>query len=707
VSKIGDEAPQSVGPSSRALDRLLCPRSIAVVGASESGLGGVIFANLQKDFEGTLYAVNPRRSVVNGVATYATVDDLPEATDLAIIVVASPLVADVAESAAAKGVGGALVVSAGFAEAGPEGKAAQDRLTALGRNGFPVLGPNCNGFMNAHMKVMANFIVPPDRPRPKPGPVAIVSQSGGFGGYLFIKAAESGLDVGWYVTSGNESDVNVSNVLTYLVERPEVQVLLTFHEAVRSPDDFVAAAHRATELGKSIVSLKAGFSEQGSRAALSHTASIVGSGAVYDAVCEQHGIVRARSIDELMDYGLVLQNGRRMAGNRIGILTVSGGSGVVMADAADETGLEVPEFPPDARAELDLFMPVPNYGTTANPVDTTGMFDQQNYGPLLAGIDRVSCVDATVPLLYGGGNAESIRDVFVATEKPMVAAVTSPEPLFSEAGLPSFPDPVRAIRALGVLNQRSRAFEEPAWPQGPATDYDRVDQARSLLRPLADVPFLLEDDAKKLFAMYRIPVSDERRVASASEAVSVAQRIGMPVALKILSYALPHKSDAGGLILGLRTDEDVRAAYEELVESATGRSVPVPVEGILVQKMLPADIEIALGIERDPSFGPIVAIALGGTLIELGPAPLLLHAPFTEDYAIERMKRLGNGKLVGFGRGLSLAQARTIARAAVSLGVMAIELPELMSADINPIRVSSTTIAAVDGLVSIAKLGQG
>ena len=300
--------------SQAGVDRLFAPRSVAVVGASETGLGALTFSNLRRDFPGNLYPVNPRRTDVFGVPAFPTVDDLPEAVDMAVLLVPAAQVPGIAEQCAARGIGGALVLAAGFAEAGLPGRAAQDRLTALAREwAFPIIGPNCNGFMNGHEKVAATFAIPPDIERPEPGPVAVVSQSGGFGAYIMLKAVAGGLHVGWYLSTGNEADMNVARSIRYLIERPEVRVVLAFFEAVRSPEMFIEMAARAAELGKPIVAVKAGYTSEGKRAALSHTASIAGSGEVYDAVCRQYGLVQATSVEEMVDFGLALQGGRRMA----------------------------------------------------------------------------------------------------------------------------------------------------------------------------------------------------------------------------------------------------------------------------------------------------------------------------------------------------------------------------------------------------------
>src|SRR6266568_19843 len=268
--------------SQAGVERLFSPQSVAVVGASEASLGSYVFQNLHRDFPGRLYPVNPKRAEVHGVKAYPGVDDLPEAVDMAVILTPAVTVPDIIERSAQRGIGGAVVLAAGFAEAGAEGTTAQQQMT--------------------------------DMDRPKMGPVAVVSQSGGFGSYILLKAITAGVHVSWYLSTGNECDMNVSRSLRYLIEQPEVGVVLTFFEAVRSPEVFVEVAARAAELGKPVVAVKAGYTAEGSRAALSHTASIAGSGEVYDAICRQYGLIQASSVEQMIDFGLALQTGRTMTG---------------------------------------------------------------------------------------------------------------------------------------------------------------------------------------------------------------------------------------------------------------------------------------------------------------------------------------------------------------------------------------------------------
>src|SRR6266566_5345444 len=440
--ELGSQADEHASPadeqaSQAGVERLFSPQSVAVVGASEASLGSYVFQNLHRDFPGRLYPVNPKRAEVHGVTAYPTVDDLPEPVDMAVILTPAVTVPDIIEASAQRGIGGAVVLAAGFAEAGAEGKAAQQRMTDVARaHAFPIVGPNCNGFYNDRAKM---------------GPVAVVSQSGGFGSYILLKAITAGVRVSWYLSTGNESDMNVSRSLRYLIEQPEVGVVLTFFEAVRSPEVFVEVAARAAELGKPVVAVKAGYTSEGARAALSHTASIAGSGEVYNAICQQYGLIQASSVEQMIDFGLALQTGRRMAGNRLGVMTQSGGSGALMADVAETVGLTVPVLPDADRQYLQSLLP--SFGSAANPVDTTGNFNMDNFDAVYGGLAASDGVDAVLPLIWyvSERETEATKKVYAATDKPLVVATTLSAPDISEAGIPVYTDPARAVRAIGAV----------------------------------------------------------------------------------------------------------------------------------------------------------------------------------------------------------------------------------------------------------------
>ena len=422
----GDQSTRS------AIDRLLSPQSIVMIGASNkvANIGGHVFANLVRAFDGPVTPVTPRDETVQGVAAYKSVLDLPDPVDLAVVAVP------------ARHVPGAL---ARVRRSGGRWRRRHHRRVRRGRRGrhrpaepdhrrggpyrLRVIGPNCMGFMNLWGGVMANFALPPTVPLPPPGPVALVSQSGGFGSYITTKAMLAGLKLGWFVSTGNESDVNIAAVLRYLVDRDETKVLMVFAETLRDPDVFIDAASRAAEMDKPIVLLKAGRSDAAAKAAMSHTASIVGSADVLDAVCRQYGVFVVSTMEEMLDLGTIFQDGRRVASRGVGIMTSSGGAGVLLADAASAQGLEVPEIPADEQEAMMALMPEPFYGSLTNPVDTTAQVVAmpESFAKVLHAVGESRVVDMVAPVIWAvpGPQTDSVIDFYRGTDKPVALTSTA------------------------------------------------------------------------------------------------------------------------------------------------------------------------------------------------------------------------------------------------------------------------------------------
>ena len=687
------------------LDRALSPRSIVMVGASNNpaSIGGQVFANLARAFGGPLHPVHPRDPEVQGRAALPSVSDLPEAVDLAVVVVPAPAVPGVIDECAAKGIGGALVITSGFAEAGAEGAALQERMSATSRSsGVRVVGPNCIGFMNLFGGVMANFALPPTQPLPTAGPVALVSQSGGFGSYITNKALLAGLRLGWFVSTGNECDVNIAGVMRYLVDRDETQVLMVFSETLRDPELFIETAARAAELDKPIVLLKAGRSDAAAKAAMSHTASIVGSARVFDAVARQYGVFVVETMEEMLDLGMIFQDGRRVRGRRVGILTSSGGAGVLLADACTEAGLVVPELPSTEQDAMREFMPAPFYGSTTNPVDTTAQVVNSPgaFHKVLFSVGESSVVDMVVAVTWAvpGPATDALVEYYQSTDKPLAVTSTAWLDEFQRAGVPTYTDPQRAANALGAVAVQSLRAGGPPVPTSRVPDRGRIDRVRPGLVVPPGRRTLLESASKEVLAAYGVPVTREEVVASPDEAVRAAERIGGPVALKVMSYDLPHKTEVGAVRLGVPADRVARE-YSEMLAEVARRSPGAVVEGVLVQEMVPARIELTLGVQRDPVFGPIVAVGLGGILIEILSEAALLRPPFGADEARGALGRLLGGRLVTGGRGLGPEEQEELARAMVGLGQLALELDAVEEVDVNPVRVADGSVRAADALI--------
>lgn len=690
-----------------SLTRLLQPKSIAIIGASNRmpGIGGYVTANIVRAFKGPVYPVNPRETEIQGVKAWARVEDLPRDIDLAMIVVPAEAVPAVLEACAAQGVGGVVIITSGFAEVGEAGAELQARVAAIvARTDIRVAGPNCIGFMNLADGVMANFVLDPTDAIPAGGPVALVSQSGGFGGYMVRKALTAGLNVGWFVSTGNEVDVNISAVLRELVERDEVRVLLAFSETLRDPDLFIETALRAQELDKPFVVLKAGRSQAAARAAQAHTGSMVGSAQAFDAVCRQYGVFSVATLEEMLDLGLIFQGGRRARGRRVGIITGSGGAGVMLTDACVLEGMSVPELPAAEQAQLLALMPQPFMGSVANPVDVTAqaLANPGTLEAVLHGVPASDAVDMVAPVIIGNPtHPEMYIRAHRGTDKPVAYVSTLLPTSLLDAGVPAYTDPRRAAHALAANATFSLRKKRTQRVEMMAPDTVRVTRARAILSAPRDGDALLESQSKQLLALYGAPVTRETLCHSADEAVAAAAQLGGKVALKVASWALPHKSDVGGVRLGLTGEAEVRAAWDEMLAEVARKAPEARIEGVLVQEMAPARLEVLCGMTRDPVFGPIVVVGLGGVLVEVLSQTVLLQAPFEAADVLEALAGLLDGRLFTARRGLEPAEADAIARLAVALGAAALELPEIVEIDVNPVRVADGRALAADALVVV------
>lgn len=691
------------------MDRLLAPGSIAVVGATnnQATIGGWVMANLARAFPGNLYPVHPRDDVVQGRAAYRSVGQLPEAVDLAVVVVPAPGVPDVIDQCAAKGVGGAAVITSGFAETGPEGAALQEQVSKTARRtGLRVIGPNCIGFMNLFNGVMANFALHYDEPLPAPGPVGLVSQSGGFGSYITTKALLSGLKLGYFVSTGNEADVHITSVLRYLVEQEQIRVVMMFSETLRDPELFIDSACRAAELDKPVVLLKAGRSEAAAKAAMSHTASIVGSAKVLDHVARQYGVFVVETMEEMLDLAMIFQDGRRVRNNRVAIMTTSGGAGVLLADACTQAGLTVPELPADEQAALAEIMPTPFYGSVSNPVDTTAQVVNVpgTFEKVLVKVGHSRAVDMVAPVTWAVSSPfnDALIDFYRSTDRPVAVTSTAWLDDFQRAGVPTYTDPQRAANALGAVAALSLRGRPPARPSSWLPDPVRVATVRPLLSLPAGQHALLESGSKVVLAHYGVPITREEVVHSAEAAAAAAERIGGAVALKVMSYRLPHKTEANAVRLGIEGGDAVRAHYQAMVSQVSARHPEAPIAGVLVQEMVPARLEMTCGMHRDPVFGPVVTVGLGGILVEILSETALLRPPFGPDEVVAAMGQLLGGRLLGGSRGLSEVEQQQVAALVVGIGQMALELDEVAEVDVNPVRVAEGAAKAADALIVTA-----
>lgn len=690
-----------------SLQPLLNPRSIAIIGASADATkvsGRPLKFLLAKGYAGAIYPVNPGHVRIGDLACYANIAALPEAPDLSIIAV--PATRVVAEILALGRRGGkaAVVFSSGFAETGEAGRALERELVAAAREaGIQLCGPNCLGLLNAFDNVMATFGQYADGPTP-PGPVGFVTQSGAFGTAIAALARRRGLGLGYFINTGNEGGVGFSEMLAAVIEDPRIRVAAGYVEGLRGNAALAAAAARALALGKPVVITKVGKTEGGARAAASHTGALAGADAVFDGVVRGMGIVRARNEEHMLDVVEVMTRCALPDGDGLGIVTQSGGAAVLMADRAEEAGLRVPVLAESTRTQLAAVMPA--FGTTTNPVDVTGQFLaepgllRESVKLVLAdpnvhlGIVWLQLMDAYVDVLV-----EIFREIRLSVDKPFVVCwVAAPEAALQalrDAGIAVLRGAEPAVDACAALVRYAQVRRH--W-LSDAVARDALPLPALRLPASGGVVGSLE--ARALLEAGGVAVASAALARSADEAVAAADRLGYPVALKVESTDLPHKTEAGGVKLGLNDEAAVRRAYQVVLDSARRHRPGARLDGVLVQPMVEGEVELVVGLKRDAVFGVVVMVGLGGIHIEVLKDVVFRQAPVTQAEAERMLQELKSRALLGSVRGRPPVDVAAVARlvSAVScLGVAAgARLEEL---DLNPVLAGARSAVAVDWLM--------
>jgi acetate---CoA ligase (ADP-forming) len=693
VSRIDQRDHVAVAAS---LQPFFSPASVAVIGASSraGSVGGELFRNiLRGEFAGVAYPVNRSGEAVAGVRSYRSTTEIGEPVDLAVVCLPADAVLEAAAEVLHSGVRALCVISAGFAETGPEGKERQERLLELVRaSGARLLGPNCLGIAVSGPRLNATF-----GPKALPaGNVGFSSQSGALGLAVLERAAERGLGLSAFVSVGNKADVSSNDLLEYWEDDPNTDVVLLYLESFGNPRKFGRVARRVART-KPIIAMKAGRTAAGARAASSHTAALAGSEAAVNALFHQAGVLRADTLEELLDLTSLLAAQPLPRGNRVAILTNAGGLGILCADTCEAAGLLLPKLSGETVEHLASILP--SEASVANPVDMLGSAVASTYAEALPLLLRDRAVDAVialfVPPVMAGANevaAAIVRSVEEAgvDGKPVLVCVISadgtPAQLLSGIVAP-FSYPESAARALG------RAAERAEWlrrPQGRVPKLGGIDRREA--RGLVDVSspgWLDPDRTRRLLSAYGLPLVSERRVESVDDAVVAADELGYPVVVKT-AEAGAHKTESGGVAVDLRDSEAVREAAQRI-------GAP-----LLVQPMVRGGVELLVGAVQDPVFGPLIAVGPGGTLAELiGDAAFRL-TPLT-DFDAQELVRTGKaGILLSGFRGAAPADSEAVEDLLLRVSQLADDLPELAELDLNPVIAGPGGCVVVDARVRLA-----
>lgn len=671
------------------LTPLLAPRSVAVLGASSDAtrIGGRPIAYMRaQGFSGGLYPVNPNRTEIQGLKAYPSVADLPETPDVAIVAVPADLAAPAIADLAKRGVKAVVMFTAGFAEMDDAGAVAQAKMVATARaSGMRILGPNCLGVFDARRSYYATFSSSFDSGWPVPGRIGIASQSGAYGTHLYTLARNRGIGASLCVMTGNEGDVTVGECIGWLAENPEVDVIAVYAEGIREAPGLIAALEAARAAKKPVVMQKVGRSELGTKAAKSHTASIAGDDAVTEAVMAEFGVFRARNSEEMLDIAHTATRKIYPVKNSLGVITVSGGAGVLISDVAESLGLPMPEMPLAAQQKLRALVP---FCAPRNPVDATAQVSND-----------VTLVKTFTESMVRDGGYASVLGFFSMTassrrwpqirEQLNVVRVENPDRLYvlsvivpperrdelEADGWVVHEDPTRAVTAIDAMGRYGAAFNVPPADAAPVVPTVKLPAATPS-----------EAEAKRLLAEAGILSAPEAACATANDAVAAAERFGFPVVMKILSPDIVHKSEIGGVLLDIADTEAVRSGFDLLLQRARAAAPAARIEGVLVAKQLKGGVECILGIHRDPVFGPMAMFGLGGIFVEVLKDVVFHRCPFGPDTAEAMIRSIKGAPLLLGARGRKQADVRALAEMLSRLSAFAVVAGErLQSIDLNPV----------------------
>src|SRR5262245_16006721 len=690
-------------PTATGLERLMRPRSVAIVGASpEPGsIGGAVLGNLEHcGYRGDIHLISRRSKDVNGRPCLPSIDDLPDGVDAAVLVVPQHAVVEAVAACGRRRIGAAVVFASGFAEVDAGGRAEQDRLLQTARAAaMRLLGPNCIGFTNFADGVALTFeTIAPEPIAGRPA-VGVVTQSGALAGALRIALSAKGLGVSHAVSTGNEADLTAEDFVRFLLEDPHTRVISLFVEQIREPQLFLSLADHARSLRRPIVLLHPGKGMRARESARSHTGALAGDHAVMTALLRHKAVVLVDTIDELVDAADLLARAKPPVGGA-GIITNSGAIKGFALDFAETIGLDVPALAPATRAALKDALPA--FASLDNPVDVTAQVIKditiwtRAADALLAdpGIGSLAMLAVPGAAKQAMDKVHAVLPAIVAAGKPAVVAAlgdASPLPaefltLFRDQGVAVFRSPERAMRALAL-----------------ATDYGRALQAMEGAAPPTAVPplprlgVLPEHAGKAYLAALGIPVPPGRLASDLDAAENIASEIGYPVALKAPASALTHKSDAGGVALGVDDARALAAAWEEMQGNMARRGVAL--EGVLVERMVEPGLEMIVGARRDQNWGPVVMVGLGGIWVEALNDVRLMPADLPKTRVVEEIHRLRGAALLRGVRGRPPADVEALADTVMRVGAAIRARAEIVEIEINPLVVRAAGVVAVDALI--------
>ncbi|MBN2385469.1 MAG: acetate--CoA ligase family protein [Anaerolineales bacterium] len=679
------------------------PQGVVMIGASTNPVkpGYIAARNLaQSGYPGAIHFVSQKPGELFGRPVYTCLAEVPDPVDLAVILVPAVAVLPAVEECGQRGIRAAIVLSAGFREVGAEGAALESELMQIARShGIRIVGPNCVGFCDTHLPLDTSFLPPPP---PKAGGVGVISQSGAMLAVINDWARTEGVGFSHLLSLGNKADVDEAEALEAVAADEHTRLVALYIEALEDGGRFLEAA-RAVARHKPLLALKVGRSNAGQRAAASHTGALAGSDSAYQAAFERTGVLRADTSQELFDWITAFDNCPLPAGPRVAILTNAGGPGVVAADAVEARGLQLAGLSESTRAGLAFLPPAASLG---NPIDMLSSASPQDYARALGlllddpGVESIVVLLPAPPMFPAEDVADALLPVIQAARKPVVVnvlggqMVTLAAERCREAGVAVYPFAEQAVSALSALTRRAEWLAAPGLVVPDLADVDRQ-AARRALQGAGTGAWLDPEAAERLVAAYGIPTAPVRLARSSAETASLAEELGFPLVVKLASPDIAHKSDVGGVLLGIDSPEAAAAAFREVTRRGAAGRPGAQIDGVHLQRMVPTGQEVIIGASRDPVFGPLMMFGSGGVEVEGLKDVAFALAPLDENEASGMLARTWAGrKLAGF-RSIPPADAAAVREALVRLARLVGDHPEVQEIEINPLRVLAPGAGAV------------
>ncbi len=696
------------------LDAIFSPETIAVIGAStqKGKVGHDIFANiLSGGFTGTLFPVNPKAKSVLSVKCYTSIAAIPDPIDLAMIILPPKAALGSVKDCIASGVKGIVIVSAGFKEVGGEGAQIEIQIKELcAEAGVRVVGPNCLGVINPSPKVSLNASF--SARMPKPGNVSFISQSGALCTAVLDYAADKGFGFSKFISIGNKADVDELDLLRYYHNDPDTDVVMIYMEELSRPSEEFVTEVREMTSGTNpthVIAIKSGTSAAGAAAAASHTGALAGSDVMYDGLFTMAGILRCKSVNQLFDYAQALAANKYPTGNKVAIVTNAGGPGIIATDMSEQSGLELAKFSEETIKELKKHLPAT--ANFHNPVDVIGDAAKDRYENTLAtvlgdrGVDAVLIILTPQSMTDAIGTAEAIVSIARNSIKPILCAfmgvvdVSDGVKLLQAHKVPVYQFPESAARSLGALRTSVKWLFRKILPQYKLT-YDREKAAGIIDKYMKEGRWVLgELDGTEILKCYGFNTIPMALAKTAKEAVDIAEGMGYPVVMKIVSQQILHKTDAGGVVVGLKDPAGVEAAFKSIMAGAKAYDSDAVLDGILVQKMAPKGKEVILGVTTDPVFGHAVMFGLGGIFVEVYKDVAFRLSPMGRNVARRMVKSIQGYPILKGLRGEAPSDIEAIEKNIVSLKAMVDNHPMIRELDINPLFVheegQGTTVADI------------